>query len=153
MTRYRLLELSGATLHSSDSLTLWDCVHSEQATLPHHMLDVHSFNACRPFLLQAKASYTQIGVFSIALYPYSFKLLWSPVVDSLYAAAFGRRKSWVVGQCSLKKLARAQSGIMLLQLLQQWPPLHMGRLGSCRPSNDEISQQEDRLSNQVAGCH
>ena len=50
----------------------------------------------RPFLLQAKASYTQIGIFSVALYPYSFKLLWSPVVDSLYTAAFGRRKSWVV---------------------------------------------------------
>ena len=50
----------------------------------------------RPFLLQAKTSYTQIGIFSIALYPYSFKLLWSPLVDSLYTPAFGRRKSWVV---------------------------------------------------------
>jgi len=35
-------------------------------------------------------------VFSVASYPYSFKLLWSPVVDSVYSLAFGRRKSWVV---------------------------------------------------------
>ena len=51
---------------------------------------------CRPFLLQSKASYTAIGVFSLASYPYSFKLLWSPIVDSLYNSSFGRRKSWVV---------------------------------------------------------
>ena len=51
---------------------------------------------CRPFLLQSKASYTQIGIFSIASYPYSFKLFWSPIVDSVYSLAFGRRKSWVV---------------------------------------------------------
>ena len=51
---------------------------------------------CRPFLLQSRASYTAIGIFSVASYPYSFKLLWSPVVDSVYSLAFGRRKSWVV---------------------------------------------------------
>ena len=51
---------------------------------------------CRPFLLQSKASYTQIGIFSVASYPYSFKLFWSPIVDSIYSSAFGRRKSWVV---------------------------------------------------------
>ena len=54
------------------------------------------FAMCRPFLLQANASYTAIGIFSLASYPYSFKLLWSPIVDSVYSAAFGRRKSWVV---------------------------------------------------------
>ena len=53
-------------------------------------------SVCRPFLLQAKASYTAIGIFSLASYPYSFKLLWSPLVDSIYSLAFGRRKSWVV---------------------------------------------------------
>jgi hypothetical protein len=39
---------------------------------------------------------TQMGIFSMAGYPYSFKLLWSPIVDSVYSAAFGRRKSWIV---------------------------------------------------------
>lgn len=50
----------------------------------------------RPFLLQANASYTQLGIFSLASYPYSFKLFWSPVVDSLYSSSFGRRKTWIV---------------------------------------------------------
>eukprot|EP00878_Enallax_costatus_P023000 GHUV01024444.1.p1 GENE.GHUV01024444.1~~GHUV01024444.1.p1 ORF type:complete len:287 (+),score=81.65 GHUV01024444.1:243-1103(+) len=49
-----------------------------------------------PFLLQSKLSMTQMGLFSMASYPYSFKLLWSPIVDSCYSAAFGRRKSWIV---------------------------------------------------------
>lgn len=38
----------------------------------------------------------QIGLFSVAAYPYSFKLLWSPIVDSIYFKSFGRRKSWLV---------------------------------------------------------
>ncbi|MEW5299058.1 MAG: hypothetical protein WDW36_002107 [Sanguina aurantia] len=49
-----------------------------------------------PFMLQSKLSYTQIGLFSMAAYPYSLKLLWSPVVDSVYSARVGRRKSWVI---------------------------------------------------------
>jgi MFS transporter, PAT family, solute carrier family 33 (acetyl-CoA transportor), member 1 len=49
-----------------------------------------------PFMLQSRLSYTQMGVFSVAAYPYSLKLLWSPVVDALYWPRFGRRKSWVV---------------------------------------------------------
>ena len=44
----------------------------------------------------ASAPSAQIGIFSIALWPYSFKLGWAPVVDSIWSAAFGRRKSWVV---------------------------------------------------------
>lgn len=47
-------------------------------------------------MLQSKLSYTQMGIFGIAAYPYSFKLLWSPIVDSFYSASFGRRKSWIV---------------------------------------------------------
>eukprot|EP00775_Hariotina_reticulata_P008729 gene8729-8910_t len=49
-----------------------------------------------PFLLQSKLSMTQMGLFSISGYPYSFKLFWSPIVDSVYSSAFGRRKSWIV---------------------------------------------------------
>ena len=49
-----------------------------------------------PFLLRSSMSYTAVGLFSLASYPYSFKLLWSPIVDSLYAQSFGRRKSWIV---------------------------------------------------------
>jgi MFS transporter, PAT family, solute carrier family 33 (acetyl-CoA transportor), member 1 len=49
-----------------------------------------------PFLLSTKLSYSQIGIFSLCTYPYSLKLLWSPVVDSFYWKSFGRRKSWIV---------------------------------------------------------
>ena len=49
-----------------------------------------------PFLLKAKMTYTQIGVFSLAHYPYSMKFLWSPIVDAVYSKDLGRRKSWIV---------------------------------------------------------
>ncbi|ODV91020.1 hypothetical protein CANCADRAFT_26078 [Tortispora caseinolytica NRRL Y-17796] len=49
-----------------------------------------------PFLLKTKLSYGQVGVFSLASYPYSLKLLWSPIVDAIYSPTFGRRKSWIV---------------------------------------------------------
>jgi hypothetical protein len=46
--------------------------------------------------MRANMSYTKIGVFTLAAYPYSFKLLWSPLVDSLYFRGLGRRKSWIL---------------------------------------------------------
>lgn len=49
-----------------------------------------------PYLLRARLSYSQIGLFSLASYPYSLKLLWSPIVDSCYNPNWGRRKSWIV---------------------------------------------------------
>jgi PAT family acetyl-CoA transporter-like MFS transporter 1 len=49
-----------------------------------------------PFLLKQYLSYGQIGIFSLAMYPYSLKLLWSPIVDAVWSRRFGRRKSWVV---------------------------------------------------------
>jgi Acetyl-coenzyme A transporter 1 len=41
-------------------------------------------------------SYTKIGIFTLAAYPYSFKLLWSPLVDTIYFRRIGRRKSWIL---------------------------------------------------------
>ena len=49
-----------------------------------------------PFLLKSYLSYGQIGVFSLAAYPYSMKLLWSPIVDGIWSPKLGRRKSWIV---------------------------------------------------------
>lgn len=37
-----------------------------------------------PFLLKARLSYSDIGLFMLSTYPYSLKLLWSPVVDSCF---------------------------------------------------------------------
>ena len=49
-----------------------------------------------PFLLKKHLSYGQIGIFSLASYPYSLKLLWSPIVDAVWSPALGRRKSWIL---------------------------------------------------------
>jgi PAT family acetyl-CoA transporter-like MFS transporter 1 len=49
-----------------------------------------------PYLLKSKLTYSDIALFSLSSYPYSLKLLWSPIVDSLYIRSFGRRKSWIV---------------------------------------------------------
>lgn len=50
-----------------------------------------------PLILQnSKISYKDQAVFSFAHWPFSVKLLWAPIVDSLYVASFGRRKSWLV---------------------------------------------------------
>lgn len=49
-----------------------------------------------PFLLKPHLSYGQLGVFSLASYPYSLKLLWSPIVDAVWSTRVGRRKSWIL---------------------------------------------------------
>ncbi|KAF8746264.1 hypothetical protein AX14_000062 [Amanita brunnescens Koide BX004] len=49
-----------------------------------------------PFLLKEHLSYSQIATFALSGYPYSLKLLWSPIVDSIYFTSIGRRKSWII---------------------------------------------------------
>lgn len=50
-----------------------------------------------PFILKGdNLSYSALGVFSLASYPYSLKLLWSPIVDACWSPKFGRRKSWIM---------------------------------------------------------
>lgn len=52
-----------------------------------------------PFLLKSMAkdtSFTSLGLFSMATYPYSLKILWSPIVDSCYNKRIGRRRSWII---------------------------------------------------------
>ena len=38
----------------------------------------------------------QQAQFDVVAYPFSLKLLWAPLVDSLFIAKFGRRKTWLV---------------------------------------------------------
>lgn len=48
-------------------------------------------------LLQNRGtSYKQQAEFSFAHWPFSLKLLWAPIVDSVYVTTFGRRKSWLI---------------------------------------------------------
>jgi PAT family acetyl-CoA transporter-like MFS transporter 1 len=50
-----------------------------------------------PYILSArKVSYADQGTFSFAMWPFSLKLLWAPIVDSLFIRKLGRRKSWFV---------------------------------------------------------
>lgn len=50
-----------------------------------------------PLLLQSrKVSYKDQAMFSFIYWPFSIKLLWAPLVDSLYFQRFGRRKTWMV---------------------------------------------------------
>ena len=50
-----------------------------------------------PFLMQAKGiSMTEQAKFSIVSWPFSLKLLWAPLVDSVYHGTIGRRKTWII---------------------------------------------------------
>jgi len=54
-------------------------------------------SASIPYLLQSRhISYKEQAVFSFVSWPFSLKLLWAPLLDSIYLPAFGRRKSWLV---------------------------------------------------------
>lgn len=49
-----------------------------------------------PFFLSSRAvSYSDHGTFKFSSWPFSIKLLWAPMVDSIYIKQFGRRKSWI----------------------------------------------------------
>ena len=50
-----------------------------------------------PIILQTKmVGYRQQALFSLVTWPFTVKLLWAPIVDSIYSSRFGRRKSWLV---------------------------------------------------------
>ena len=50
-----------------------------------------------PMFLQGRhVGYKQQAVFSLVYWPFSVKLLWAPIVDSMYITALGRRKTWLV---------------------------------------------------------
>ena len=47
-------------------------------------------------LTNRQVSYKEQAGFSFAYWPFSLKLLWAPIVDSLYISRIGRRKTWLV---------------------------------------------------------
>nr|SVE86066.1 EOG090X04K8 [Daphnia similis]SVE86694.1 EOG090X04K8 [Daphnia similis]SVE87321.1 EOG090X04K8 [Daphnia similis] len=50
-----------------------------------------------PLMLQNRhVSYKEQAEFSLVFWPFSLKLLWAPIVDSLYSSKMGRRKTWLV---------------------------------------------------------
>ena len=60
-------------------------------------------SASIPLLLQNRqVSYKEQAEFSFVYWPFSIKLLWAPIVDSLYSAKMGRRKTWVTNNRNFK---------------------------------------------------
>ncbi|EUD64499.1 MFS transporter, PAT family, solute carrier family 33 (acetyl-CoA transporter), member 1 [Plasmodium inui San Antonio 1] len=49
-----------------------------------------------PLIIQDKVSYSQLSILSLVTIPFSLKLLWAPLVDSVYHKKIGRRKSWII---------------------------------------------------------
>lgn len=50
-----------------------------------------------PYILSShNVSYADQGTFSFAFWPFSIKLLWAPLVDSLFCKKIGKRKSWLI---------------------------------------------------------
>ena len=61
-----------------------------------------------PMLLQEKnVNMAEQAKFSFVSWPFSLKLLWAPLVDSVYSSAIGRRKTWIVP-------AQAAIGLVLI---------------------------------------
>ena len=72
-----------------------------------------------PFLLKSHLSYGQIGVYSLASYPYSLKLLWSPIVDAVWSSRVGRRKSWILPIQTLSGLGMIWLGSGAQKMMEQ----------------------------------
>jgi PAT family acetyl-CoA transporter-like MFS transporter 1 len=50
-----------------------------------------------PVLMKERgSSYSSLSLFSMVSIPFSVKLLWAPIVDSVYIKKIGRRKTWLV---------------------------------------------------------
>ena len=54
-------------------------------------------SAVVPFLLaEKKVGSLEQAIFSVVQYPFALKLLWAPLVDSVYSRWVGRRLSWIL---------------------------------------------------------
>jgi len=55
------------------------------------------FSAAVPLILKERgATFSDIALFSVCSLPFSAKLFWAPIVDSVYSEKVGRRKTWLL---------------------------------------------------------
>lgn len=47
-------------------------------------------------LAEKGASYKELSVFSMILLPFSFKIIFAPILDTCYSQRFGKRKTYIV---------------------------------------------------------
>lgn len=83
-----------------------------------------------PFILKSKVSYSQVGIFSLASYPYSLKLLWSPIVDAIYSKRVGRRKSWIIPVQLVSGVTLLYLGFVINEFMED-PIQHLTRITAC----------------------
>lgn len=82
-----------------------------------------------PFILKSgELSYSQVGIFSLATYPYAMKLLWSPIVDSVYSPKIGRRRSWIIPVQIISGICLLIMGSKIDSLIE--PQVLMGNLST-----------------------
>ncbi|TNN10862.1 putative membrane protein [Schistosoma japonicum] len=93
-------------------------------------------SASIPFLLQSNyrvGGYNLQATFSASLWPFGMKLLWAPVVDSLYIEFIGRRKTWVI----ITQYAIGTMLLILASCINEWfgrdPDKAWSHLGSHHP--------------------
>eukprot|EP00603_Paraphysomonas_imperforata_P009894 CAMPEP_0114452970 /NCGR_PEP_ID=MMETSP0104-20121206/1794_1 /TAXON_ID=37642 ORGANISM="Paraphysomonas imperforata, Strain PA2" /NCGR_SAMPLE_ID=MMETSP0104 /ASSEMBLY_ACC=CAM_ASM_000202 /LENGTH=544 /DNA_ID=CAMNT_0001625247 /DNA_START=82 /DNA_END=1716 /DNA_ORIENTATION=- len=54
-------------------------------------------SASIPLIMKERgASYQALSIFSLVSVPFSLKLFWAPLVDSIYISKMGRRKTWLI---------------------------------------------------------
>jgi len=55
-----------------------------------------------PLILSSrKVSYADQAIFSFAFWPSMFKILFAPLIDSIYLKNVGRRKSWIISTMTM----------------------------------------------------
>ena len=47
-------------------------------------------------LSSRKVSYSFQGTYSLAMWPFSIRILWAPIIDRFFFKKIGRRKTWIV---------------------------------------------------------
>lgn len=80
-----------------------------------------------PFILKTKLSYSQVGVFSLAAYPYSMKLIWSPMVDAIYWPKIGRRRLWIIPIQTISGLTLIYLGSIVNEMIDN-PGLQLTKI-------------------------
>ena len=85
-----------------------------------------------PFLMQANgATLSEQAKFSVVSWPFSFKLLWAPLVDAIYSPRLGRRKTWILP-------AQAAIGLTLLAAAPHLETL-IGANGTAAPDVNSLT--------------
>lgn len=75
--------------------------------------------ATLPIVLRQVLSFSDVGTALVAQYPYSIKILWSPIIASVYNVWLGRRKSWIVPSFALGALVLFWLGLNQDDLILQ----------------------------------